>query len=360
MKKQRIISAALAATLALSCFTLEGCGKKETPTSKPPKTEATTAAPVEAVRNPLTGEPGYDKEALGKRPIAVMINNAPPARPQWGLCTPDIVFEGLVEAGTSRMMWVYANPEDVPEKIGSMRSARHDFIEIAESLDAIFVHWGGSIYAYDALKQRDVDDIDGITSGEYAHRDSSRNAPIEHRGYMVGSEIRKLIDRKSYRTELSNKNIYPFSFNTDGNYIPGGEQCSEITASFSNPYSHTFKYNQKDKLYYNFMKDVPMTQDGGQQMAVKNVIILFTPVEIYNDSVGCVNMDLTGGTGIYASNGKCEKITWKKGNTPSNPLKLLKSDGSKLTLNPGKSWIGLIPKSRENKVIISASQTTAE
>ena len=47
--------------------------------------------------------------------------------------------------------------------IGSVRSARHDFLEIAEGLDAVFVHWGGSVYAYDALKQRNVDDIDGMT-----------------------------------------------------------------------------------------------------------------------------------------------------------------------------------------------------
>lgn len=253
------------------------------------------------------------------------------------------------------MMWVYANPNDIPEKIGSIRSARHDFIELAESLDAIYVHWGGSIYAYDALKERDVDDIDGkFLPTKYAHRDDSRKTAIEHRGYMIGDEVRELIAKKGYRTELNDKNIYPFTFETDGEYVPSGEQCSEITASFSAPYSHTFRYNEQDKLYYNFMKRTPMTQDGGQQMAVKNVVILFTPIEIYNDSVGCVNMDLTGGKGIYVSNGRSEEIKWEKGNTPTDKLKLFKADGSELLLNVGKSWIGLIPASREDNVSISA------
>lgn len=355
MQSKRILSAVLAAAVSFSCLALPGCGKQEEPVTT--ETTETATAAVEEIRNPLTGEAGYDKNALTKRPVAVMINNAPGARPQWGLCTPDIVFEGLIEAGTSRMMWVYANPDDIPEKIGSIRSARHDFIELAESLDAIYVHWGGSVYAYDALKERGVDDIDGrYLSTKYAHRDETRDTAIENRGYMIGDEIRELIAKKGYRTELETKNNHPFAFNTDGSYIPAGEQCSEITASFSAPYSHTFRYNEQDKLYYNFMKQTPMTQDGGRQMAVKNVVILFTPIEIYNDGAGCVNMDLTGGSGLFVSNGRVEKITWKKGNNPTDPLKLFNADGGDLTLNSGKSWIGLIPASREDKVIINTAK----
>lgn len=351
---KRVCSALLCLCISLSA--MSACGKQ--PEDKT-ETTSTTEAVVEVIRNPLTGEEGYDKSAVGKRPVAIMINNAPGARPQWGLCTPDIVFEGLVEAGTSRMMWIYANADEIPEKVGSLRSARHDFIELAEGLDAIYIHWGGSIYAYDALRERNVDEIDGKYLGtKYAHRDNNRNTAIEHRGYMIGSEIRELISNKGIRTELRDTTPL-FTFSTENEYIPAGDVCKEITASFSAPYSHTFRYNEEDKLYYNFMKDVPMTQDGGEQMAVKNVVILFTPIEIYNDSVGCVNMDLTGGNGLFVSNGKCEKITWKKGNTPSNPLKFFSQSGAPLTLNVGKSWIGLIPDSRESKVEISGGETAA-
>ena len=128
--------------------------------------------------NPLTGLSGFREAAVGRRPVAVMINNAPAARPQWGLCAPDIVLEGLAEGGITRMMWLFADVQSIP-KIGSVRSARHDFLEIAEGLDAVFVHWGGSVYAYDALKQRNVDDIDGMTySNTYFYRDRTRNVGI--------------------------------------------------------------------------------------------------------------------------------------------------------------------------------------
>lgn len=86
-----------------------------------------------------------------------------------------------------------------------------------------------------------------------------------------------------------------------------------------------------------------MTEDGGKQMEVTNVLVLYCPVKSMGDAGGCIDMDLTGGNGIYASNGTYEQITWKKGNTPASPLKLYASDGSELHLNAGKSYIGLVP-----------------
>ena len=74
-------------------------------------------APAPTDINPLTGMSGFD--AQGKRPVAVMINNSKPARPQWGLCTPDIVVEGVTEAGITRMLWLYADIDDVPDKLKS-------------------------------------------------------------------------------------------------------------------------------------------------------------------------------------------------------------------------------------------------
>lgn len=308
------------------------------------------------IYNPLTGEPGFSPSAVGKRPIAFMINNAPSARPQWGLCTPDIVIEGLVEGSASRMMWIYADPETVPEKVGSMRSARHDFLEIAQGLDAIFVHWGGSTYAYDALESSGYDHLDGIYLGpNYTHRDNTRNVAIEHRGYMVGSEIRELIESRGFRTQVKSEAANPFEFSKDGDRTLSGGDCLQVTTSFSSYYSHTFKYDSQTGLYTNYMGETPMTQDGGEVMKVKNVVILYTPVTYLGDSLGRIDMDLTGGTGIYISGGKYETIRWEKGSDEYAPLKLYSENGDELVMNAGKSWIGLIPKVRESRTVIAAN-----
>lgn len=308
------------------------------------------------IYNPLTGEPGFSSSAVGKRPIAFMINNAPSARPQWGLCTPDIVIEGLVEGSASRMMWIYADPETVPEKVGSMRSARHDFLEIAQGLDAIFVHWGGSTYAYDALESSGYDHLDGIYLGpNYTHRDNTRNVAIEHRGYVIGSEIRELIEDRGFRTQVKSEAANPFEFSKDGDRTLSGGDCLQVTTSFSSYYSHTFKYDSQTGLYTNYMGETPMTQDGGEVMKVKNVVILYTPVTYLGDSLGRIDMDLTGGTGIYISGGKYETIRWEKGSDEYAPLKLYSENGDKLVMNSGKSWIGLIPKARENRTVVASN-----
>lgn len=308
------------------------------------------------IYNPLTGEEGFSSAAVGKRPVAIMINNAPSARPQWGLCTPDIVVEGLVEGSATRMMWIYADAEDILEKVGSLRSARHDFLEVAQGFDAIFVHWGGSNLAYDALSSSGYDHLDGIYLGNaYAHRDNTRNVAIEHRGYMVGSEIRELIEKKEFRTDIKSRAESPFEFSKDGDRTLSGGDCLQVTASFSSYYIHTFKYDSKTGLYTNYMGETPMTQDGGEEMTVKNVIILYTPVVSVGDSDGHVDMDLTSGSGIYVSGGKYETIRWEKGSDEYAPLKLYSDDGKELVLNIGKSWIGLIPKSRENRTVIAAN-----
>ncbi len=335
---------------------LAGCGTNggEEPSTGP--TEGQTQAQAVVV-NPLTGEPGFPEAALGKRPVAVIINNAPAARPQWGLCAPDIVFEGLAEGGITRMMWLFANVQDIP-KIGSLRSARHDFLEVAEGFDAIFVHWGGSVYAYDALKQRDVDDIDGMTySNQYFYRDQSRNVGLEHTGCTDGERLSRAIESIGLRQEAGASYQAPFTFAREGeeSALAGGP-CTSLTFSFSDDYRHTFRYDAATGLYQNFMNDKPMTQDGGQQMAVKNVLLLFCPIKSMGDASGCIDMDLTGGSGIYAANGSYERITWKKGNTPANPLKLYAADGAELALSVGQSYIGLVPQARQEKASVSAAE----
>lgn len=305
--------------------------------------------------NPLTGEAGFDAEKLGVRPVAIMINNAPAARPQWGLCSPDIVFEGVVEGGATRMMWVYADVNDIP-KVGSVRSARHDFVELAEGMDAQFVHWGGSDLAYDAMSVRGVDDIDGIAhEGRYFFRDHSRDVAIEHRGYTTGEDIAKAIRELDRRTELDPDCSKPFAFAApDGLRTLSGGPCQSVSFDFSSvsSYSHTFNYDAQERLYYNRIGGVPMCQDGGEQMAVTNVLLLYCTVRNTGDSAGHMEMSLTSGSGLYISNGTYESIRWEKGD-PSDPLKLETTDGTELVLNVGKSYIGFVPTSEVESVTIS-------
>jgi len=315
-------------------------------TTQTPTTQVETVKPT----NPLTGASGLSDTAIGKRPIAVVVENSPSARPQWGLCSPDIVIEGVVEGGITRMLWLYADVNSIP-KVGPMRSARHDFVEMAEGFNSIFIHWGGSTFAYDAIKARKVTHIDGM-DGKYFYRDKSRAVSSEHTGYSNGESMAKAIKDKNFNTQIDSAYSAPFTFvEKDAPRTPAGGACQSVSFVFSSSYKHEFKYNAAEKLYYNYMNSKPMVQDGGKQMAVTNTIVLYCPVAAKGTSSGHMEMDLTGGTGLYASNGSQEAITWKKGG-PSAMLRLFAADGTELLLNPGKSYIGFVPAAQSGNTVI--------
>jgi len=140
MLRNTILCSAAALLLVAS---LTACGNQDDTSSV--VSEESAPSSVAEVKyeniNPLTGENNLATSAKGQRPIAFMINNNPNARPHWGLCSADVVIEGLVEGGSTRMMWLFSDVSNVP-KIGSLRSMRHDFVEIADGFDLVW--WGGA------------------------------------------------------------------------------------------------------------------------------------------------------------------------------------------------------------------------
>ncbi|MBQ1471424.1 MAG: DUF3048 domain-containing protein, partial [Eubacterium sp.] len=190
------LAACIVALLIPSVFLMTSCSsagteQTEEPTSKTETSgEKTTAAEGDAeVVNPLTGiAKGFDKNALKRRTVAIVVENTPDARPQWGMddkkYAPDIILEGEVEGGITRTLWFYADYKKVPKIIGPMRSARPPFIRFSELFDSIFVHWGQShskgnyIGANTIFRKHHVQHINGMDfsnkCGLY-DRDNTRN-----------------------------------------------------------------------------------------------------------------------------------------------------------------------------------------
>ena len=347
----KLISAVLTFVLLITVFA--GCGGKEpiepleTNTEEP---ETTTEA-VPADLNPLTGLTGLSASAQGKRPVAVVVENHPDARPQWGLCSPDIVVEGLAEGGITRMLFMYADIASAP-KVGPTRSARHNYVEVAQAFDAIYVHFGGSYAAYNLFsRDSSIDHIDG-SKGEnsYFKRDKSRGVATEHTAYTTGEWITNAIAAKGFRTDVNSEYAKPFTFAKEKRTL--ANQCQSIKVVFSSSYKHTFEYDANDGLYYNYMNTNPMKDSEGKQMAVNNVIIIYCNVGSFNGDAKLVEWNLNSGSGIYVSNGGYEEITWKKGAT-HDKLQLFGADGNELVLNTGKSYIGFVPQANSTSTEIA-------
>jgi hypothetical protein len=338
MNGKRILCLLLAVCLLIP---FASCGKKNEPTvsTEPVTSEVTTTEPVPVNINALTGLADMEEDAMGKRPVAIMVENHPDARPQWGLTTPDIVVEGLVEGGITRMMWIYSDVSAV-EKIGPCRSARNNYIEVAEAFDAVYCHFGGSPHAYNMFNSDgSIDHIDFSKGGGKYDRDRSRGVATEHTAYTTGEWLTDAIKDHGFRTEIKDSYSKPLTFAKSKRTLPGGE-CNEVLTVFSSSYKHTFRYDSADGLYYNYMNSNRMNDANGEQMAVSNVLIISCNVSIYDYKYA--EWNLSSGSGYYISNGTYQEIKWSKGGT-HDMFKFTDTDGNELEFNTGKFWIGFVP-----------------
>ena len=90
---------------------------------------------------------------MGRRPVAIMLNNLKQALPQLGQSQADIIYELPAEGGITRMVGVYQSLDDVGT-IGSHPLARPYYLEVALGHNrAIFLHAGGSEDAYSKIAQ---------------------------------------------------------------------------------------------------------------------------------------------------------------------------------------------------------------
>lgn len=355
----KVISILMALSLTMLCFV--ACGKKEEfekSDVSSTTTETTTEKPKATNINPFTGEADLSESAIGARPVAVMVENAPAARPQWGMSTPDVIIEGVVEGGITRMMWLYADVTKMP-KVGPVRSARHDYVEIAQGMNAIYIHWGGSDQAYSKIRELGMKDIDGLKEGTYFKRDTSRTggSANEHTGYTTGEYIAKAIANKQITTKAKDNNWTMFKVVEDGVRLPFGDASGgaiEVNLQFSSAYKYTFKYSADKGVYTSYLNGKAVT-DGtnGKAVSFSNLILMYSSTKTI-DSVGRQDWDLSSGEALWISQGAGEKITWKKGGANS-PLKFYGTDGKELIVNKGKTWVGIIPTAQRSKLDIKTS-----
>lgn len=334
---KRILSISLVFVLALSFF---ACSKEEQP-----EPEATTFQPVTErewpTYNPLTGKDDFNPKAVGKRPAAIVVENLSPARPQWAIGSSDIIVEGEVEGGISRMLWLYADYTKIPEKVGPTRSARPSYVMFSRFFDAYFVHWGGShnhgeyIGGYNVIKYFKVDDFDGMKGGELFGRDRTRRVSSEHRGIVNGKKLPKAIKDKGYRTDIKEDKFTQLEFNEDIQNA-GEAEAKNVNCTFSSRTdTRKFTYSEKDKKYH--------TNDWKTDVKFQNIIVLMDETRYFTvpykgATTTYVNYKYKGGKGYYASNGTKREIKWMVTNCQ---LFLMDDEGEVIPINKGKSYIGL-------------------
>lgn len=282
------------------------------------------------------------------RPYAVMINNISTVWGyQCGLQDAYLVYEIIVEGGYTRLMALFKDKD--LDRLGSVRSSRHYFLDYALENDAIYVHFGWSPQAERDMKSLGVNNINFMSFSGYT-RDYSLGLPTEHTAFTTTSDIMRGADYYGYKKTSEEKPLLNYSVKSlNISNIDGAVPATLIDIIYSPSRSTTFEYDPENKVYNRFQNGV-IHKDyvTGLQYTAKNIITYqVNNYTIGGDNKGRQTLENIGsGDGWYISEGYAVPITWEKSSRSSKTIyKYL--DGTEIKVNDGNTYIEIQPLGRE-------------
>lgn len=312
--------------------------KKSNKENEKDQTTTTTTAPIKKLK--------IVNENSKSRPYAIMINNVDGARKlQSGLQDAYIIYELLVEGGITRYLALFMDQNT--ERIGSIRSARHYYLDYALENDAIYVHHGYSPQAQSDWKTLGVDRIE-VSESSTGWRDKSASNTYEYTLFTNIEKLQKGIGSK--RTErnkelLLNYSIDELNISDKENATP----ANDITIKYSSGVKSQYKYDSEQKVY---LKSTNGNSQNDyvtkEQLKVKNIItykVKYTSIE--GDHKGRKDMENIGsGEGYYITNGYSIPIKWSK-KSRKEQTKYTYMDGTELVVNDGNTFIHIQPSGQD-------------
>ena len=272
------------------------------------------------------------------RLYTVTINDIPDALPFYGVQNADIFFEMLVNDYATRGLAMFSNPAEAGY-IGSIRSARYNFVDICEAYDAILAYAGGSDSVISKIYNCGIDHL--MHSDNYFYRDYDRMNQgwgWEHCLFIEGSELVRMAEDWEYRTSVEEERDYGLIFTPGA--VPDGEDAQMIHFRYWDN-TRAMEYNP-EKGVYEFWMYGDSVYDGVtyETVTFKNVVLMY--MDVYNEWPYHV-ADLDGsGEGYYACNGKIIPIQWHHEDEYA-PFTFTLMDGTPLEMDVGNNYFGFIP-----------------
>lgn len=316
-----------------------GPGETAAPT-EPLPTEPTVN---EADYNRLTGE--YDNPAgADSRAVGVMIGNNSKSRPQIGVWSADLFLEAETEGGITRIMAVFADASRAPDVLCPVRSARTPFVLMAQSLDLVYVHAGGSPNGLAAVKDLNIPSVNALSDNVTFWRDAKLKAArgTEYSLCTSGTKIAARMQKQGWR---STSDRAPFAFGE----AEGGGPCAELQVTFSGSQTNSFLYDSQAGLYTKYLgklaKPTLHADSAGNGLQVANVLILYDSK--YAENEVTISFELKSGEGLLASGGRVRPVRWTR---TAKGLSVTENGSAALFL-PGKTYICLVTAANKNATV---------
>jgi len=269
-----------------------------------------------------------------KRPIAVVVENAPQARPQAGLGVADMVYEIMTEGGITRFLAVFSS--ESADAVGPVRSARPYFALKAKEHDAVFVHSGGSIEAYTYMRELALDHIDEMRNFQPFWRTKERQPP--HNLYTSVTSLRQEAQKLGYNRPVRAASFAVFTSETNRE----GKEVPRVEIHYGGDYQVRFDFRSDGKQYYRFVNGEPHVDSGtGRQISCSTVIVQVAEHKA-KDSEGRLEIRFVGqGSGWIFTGGKGMPIRWEKRNLREK-TRFYYPDGEEVKISPGRLWIEIV------------------
>lgn len=321
------------------CLMLCACGN----TAEETTLSDETTAPVyvdDTVRNPLNGT--ELTEPYTGRVFAVTINNVSPALPHRGVGDADVFFEMLINDYCTRGLALFTDIKAV-EAVGSIRSTRYNFTDLALAYDTVICHANGSAAIMQEMDDLGVENISADSAVGY--RDSDRTSggyAWEHTLFAKGESLYKAAEDKGFRMSAPDKN-YGMYFTSEGTPA-NGQTANEIEISFTldgNTKKTLMKYDAaSDKYVFNQYDKEMIDENNGTPEGFKNVIVVHA--RSYTNGVYHIADIYGSGTGYFACGGKIVPIKWTHTEEKA-PFTFTLEDGTPLLQEIGNTYIAISP-----------------
>lgn len=324
----------------------------EAPTTEPTEEPTTvpTTEPPPVYFDPLNGTI-LDAPFDGRIYATTIANTRDASIPHVGAVKADIIMEMFVNGSVVRCLALFSDLSDV-EAIGSTRSTRLMFNDIAQHYNAVLTHAGGSSQVLKNARERGITNynIDSLMrqadplgkATAYRDKDHPKQKYGEYNLFAVGPGIMAYVEAQGVQISGMPETDYGLVFDEDGTPT-GGEDADHIsiTINYNNKYKKEtiMEYDHALGKYVYWQYDKMMTDLITEEPeAFENVVVMIADVTA-NGIYQTVDFP-AGGTGYFACGGQIIPMFWTCDGEDS-PFRFFTMDGEPLYFGQGNSYIAI-------------------
>lgn len=312
-----------------------------------------------------------------RRPLAVMIENSPDARPQSGLSDADIIFEAVAEGGVTRFMGIfYCGVQSHDTTLAPIRSARTYFVDYASGFNfPLYTHVGGAnlpgptnalgqIADYGWVGENNLNQfsIGFPTFVRDYNRVPGKEIATEHTMVTTTEKLWEVAEEREWTNtppeRLSKSKTIP-----QGNWWENYESWSfgdvpadsgDVTTisydfwSGYDQYAVNWNYDAESHTYKRTLAGEPhIDMNNDEQLAAANVVVLKTTERGPLNELKHMMYDTIGtGDALIFQYGNVIEGTWSKKSRTAE-LQFLDERGKPVEMARGLTWISVVSKTND-------------